>query len=185
MVEASIGFTHDEPDYRSCYPEYLPGAYAFAAPELMVNLPMAVCEIPNASANHENYAIAMLQCEAMLTQLNSHTNSYTYQIQKMMLSHPLGDLNEEDAAAALFMSKRTLARKLEKENMSFRQIRDTLLSQRASSYLRDSNMSTDAIAVLLNYHDSANFRRAFKRWFNMSPRDYRQHESVRGIRRSR
>ncbi len=179
VVEASISFTHDEPDYHSCYPEYLPGAYAFAASELMVNLPMSVCEIPNASANHENYAIAMLQCEAMLTQLNSHTNSYTYQIQKMMLSLPLGDLNEEDAAAALFISKRTLARKLQKENMSFRQIRDTLLSQRASSYLRDSSMSTDAIAVLLNYHDSANFRRAFKRWFNMSPRDYRQHESAR------
>ncbi|HEY4712796.1 MAG TPA: hypothetical protein VIH30_00915 [Aquirhabdus sp.] len=39
----------------------------------------------------------------------------TYQIQKMMLSHPLGELNEEDAAAILFVSKRTLARLLEKE----------------------------------------------------------------------
>jgi AraC-like DNA-binding protein len=35
-------------------------------------------------------------------------------------------------------------------------------------------MSVEAIAALLNYHDSANFRRAFKRWFQVSPDQYRQ-----------
>jgi AraC-like DNA-binding protein len=174
VVEAHVSFTHDEPSYHNCYPDYLPGTYTFAAHDLLVSLPMAICEIPNASANRENYAIAMLQCEAMLAQLNSHKNSYTYQVQKMMLSHPSDDLNEGDAAAALFISKRTLARKLQKEDTSFRQLRDALLSEQASNYLRHSSMSTDAIAALLNYHDSANFRRAFKRWFNISPSAYRQ-----------
>jgi AraC-like DNA-binding protein len=48
------------------------------------------------------------------------------------------------------------------------------LSQQASSYLRNSRMSVEAIASLLNYHDSANFRRAFKRWLKLSPKQYRQ-----------
>ena len=56
---------------------------------------------------------------------------------------------------------------------SFRKIRDLILSKQASNYLLDSELSVDAIATLLNYHDSANFRRAFKRWFNMSPSAYR------------
>ena len=79
----------------------------------------------------------------------------------------------EEAAAALFISKRTLARRLLKEGSSYRQIRDRLLSQQACIYLRNSQISVDAIASLLNYHDSANFRRAFKRWFNLSPHQYR------------
>ncbi|MFT6331526.1 MAG: AraC-like DNA-binding protein [Bermanella sp.] len=50
-----------------------------------------------------------------------------------------------------------------------------MLSQQAVAYLSDSHISVEAIAALLNYHDSANFRRAFKRWFQLSPDQYRQH----------
>jgi AraC-like DNA-binding protein len=40
--------------------------------------------------------------------------------------------------------------------------------------LRDSQLSIEAIAALMNYHDSAKFRRAFKRWFDQSPEQFRQ-----------
>jgi len=180
VAEASFSFMHDEPSYSNSYSGYLPGPYSFSAPDFMLNIPLAVCEIPNASANHENFVLAMRQCEMMLAQLKSHKHSSTYQIEKMMLSHPLGELSEADAAAALFISKRTLARRLQDEGVSFRQIRDKILSQQAISYLGQGKMSTEAISVLLNYHDSANFRRAFKRWFNMSPNDYRQQLAKEG-----
>ena len=91
-----------------------------------------------------------------------------------MLSYPLGQLSEEDLAAALFINKRTMARRLAKEHTSYRQIRDRILAEQASGYLRDSQLSIEAIASLLNYHDCANFRRAFKRWFDLSPSAYRR-----------
>ena len=90
-----------------------------------------------------------------------------------MLAHPLSQLSEENVAAALFISKRTLARRLKQEGVSFREIKDSILSKQASSYLLETELSVDAIASLLNYHDSANFRRAFKRWFNIPPNNYR------------
>lgn len=93
--------------------------------------------------------------------------------EKMMLSRPPGTLSEDEAAASLFMSKRTMARKLKAEQSGFRQIRDEIMSQQAASYLCDSELSIEAIAVLMNYHDSANFRRAFKRWFEQSPEKFR------------
>ena len=92
----------------------------------------------------------------------------------MMLSHPPGILSEDEAAARLFIGKRTLARRLQKEGTGFRKIRDEILSQQAMDYLRDSNMPVDAIAALLNYHDSSNFRRAFRRWFKKTPDQFRQ-----------
>ncbi len=174
LTEAITRFSHDEPDYSAEYKNYLAGQFEFSAAEIRVKIPMHMCHIPNASANHENYLMAQQQCENMLAQLLANNHSSKYRIQKMMLSHPPGALTEEEAAAALFVSKRTLARRLQKEGTGFRQIRDEILSQQASDYLRESQMSVDAVAALLNYHDSANFRRAFKRWFSMSPDQYRQ-----------
>jgi AraC-like DNA-binding protein len=118
--------------------------------------------------------LAQLTQLAQLQQLLSNKHSHEYQVQKMMLSNSFGILSEEDAAA-MFISKRTLARRLQTEGTVFRKIRETILSQQVAAYLNDSNISVEAMAALLNYHDSANFRRAFMRWFKLSPDQYRQY----------
>lgn len=171
---ARICFSFEEPDYSQRYGEFLPGNIEFSSPQLVLKVPANLCDIPNASANHENYSLALRQCQSMLQKLPLKTNNWTHRLQKMMLSHPPGVLREEEAAAMLFISKRTLARRLELEGRSFRGIRDEILSQQASSYLHNSNMSVDAIAAVLSYHDSSNFRRAFKRWFQLTPDQYRK-----------
>lgn len=167
-------FVHEEPGYSERYADHIPGPIEFGSDALLLKIPLDVCKVPNASANHENYMMALQQCEAMLAQLHPSEKTCQYQVQKMMLSHPPGVLSEEEAAAALFICKRTLARRLKLEGTSFRQLRDEILSQQAVGYLRDSRMSVEAMAELLNYHDSANFRRAFKRWFGMTPDEYRR-----------
>lgn len=179
LYEAEICFTYPAPEYHAIYSEYLSGRIHFGCDHLTLKLPMALCQEPNASANHESYRLALQQCESMLAQLQTHKPSYQTRLKKMMLSRPPGTLSEEEAAASLFMNKRTLSRKLKQENSSFRQIRDDILSQQAASYLCDSKLSIEAIAALMNYHDSANFRRAFKRWFGHPPEQYRQRFSLR------
>jgi AraC-like DNA-binding protein len=174
LEEAVTSFSYSEPSYSQCYSDFLPGRFEFSTPHIMVKIPLYLCEVPNVSANHESYLLALRQCETMLAQLLSNKHTSKYQVQKMMLSNPSGILSEEDAAAALFISKRTLARRLQQEGTAFRKIRDEILSQQAAAYLRDSHISVEAIAALLNYHDSANFRRAFKRWFQLTPDQYRQ-----------
>jgi len=179
LDELTTSFSHAEPSYSAHYSDYLPGKFEFSAQHTMVKIPLHLCQVPNVSANHENYLLALRQCKVMLKQLKPNEDTCKYQIQKMMLSHPPGVLNEEEAAATLFISKRTLARRLQQEGSSFREIRDEILSQQASGYLSDSRMSVEAIAALLNYHDSANFRRAFKRWFQITPDQYRQRQSAK------
>lgn len=174
VAEAVICFAHKEPSYSDRYADHIPGSIEFGAASIELRIPIEVCRVPNASANHENYMMALRQCETMLAQLHPDNRTCKYQIQKMMLSHPPGVLSEEEAASAMFICKRTLARRLKAEGTSFRQIRDDILSQQAVGYLRDSSLPVEAMAELLNYHDSANFRRAFKRWFGVTPDQYRQ-----------
>lgn len=184
LYEAEIGFAHARPHYHALYTEYLSGQIRFGCKQLTLRLPIALCLEPNASANHESYRLAMQQCEAMLAQLQSQKPSYQTRLKKMMLSRPPGTLSEEEAAASLFVSKRTLARKLKQEHSSFRQIRDDILSRQAASYLCESTLSIEAIAALMNYHDSANFRRAFKRWFGRPPEQYRHAASGNNTHRN-
>ncbi|OUR88469.1 AraC family transcriptional regulator [Gammaproteobacteria bacterium 42_54_T18] len=174
LHEGITYFTHAKPQYSQHYSDYLPGQFEFSSERLMVRFPIELSQVQNTSTNPENYLFAMRQCELMQEKLLSNKNTTKYKIQNMMLSHPPGVLCEEEAAATLFISKRTLARRLQKEGAGFRKIRDEILSQQAVDYLRDSNMSVDAIAALLNYHDSTNFRRAFKRWFQKTPDQYRK-----------
>lgn len=174
LYEAEACFAHAAPAYHATYVDYLPGPIRFGCDRLMFVLPMALCQKPNASANHENYRLALQQCEAMLARLQTREPGYRTRLEKMMLSRPPGTLSEDEAAASLFMSKRTLARKLNQENSGFRQIRDEVLSRQAAGYLSDSQLSIEAIAALLNYHDTASFRRAFKRWFGQPPNQHRQ-----------
>ncbi|MFD0949131.1 AraC family transcriptional regulator ligand-binding domain-containing protein [Paraperlucidibaca wandonensis] len=174
LYETDVYFRHPPPPYQDFYSDYLPGSIHFGCAQLKLTFPMALCRVANASANNENYRLAFKQCELMLARLQNHKPNYQTLVKKLMLSHPAGALCEEEAAAALFMGKRTLSRKLKEENSSFRQVRDEILSRRAATYLRDTQLSVEAIALLLGYHDTASFRRAFKRWFVMPPVQYRK-----------
>ncbi|MFC3096138.1 AraC family transcriptional regulator [Alteromonas sediminis] len=75
----------------------------------------------------------------------------------------------EKIASLLCVSKRTLHRQLENENTSFKLLRESWLKSKAANYLLVKNLSVEQTADLLGYTDSANFRRAFKRWFHISP----------------
>ena len=174
LSEAQTYFAHAQPSYVAEYANYLPGKVEFSQSCTLVKIPLEACHVPNVSASEANYALAYKQCESILAQQHGQKGTCKYQVQKLMLSHPSGMLNEEEAAKSLFISKRTLARKLKQENTSFRQIRDETLAKQSDAYLREGSMSVEAISALLGYHDSANFRRAFKRWFDMTPDQYRK-----------
>lgn len=174
VTEGHLFCRYPEPSYGKDYSRYLSCPVSFSAPESKLQIPVALCDTPNASSDHANYGFALQQCQAMLQQLPTNSGATSHRIQALMLSHPPGQLNEEAAAAALFISKRTLARRLAKEGTGFRQLKEEMLSTLAAGYLRDTQISVEAIAGLLNYHDSANFRRAFKRWYQISPKGFRQ-----------
>lgn len=173
LDEAELFFVHDQPEYCEQYQHYFPCKVSFSQSSTFVKLPLSICYIPNVSASQKNYAMAYEQCEKLLAQLFSERGTVSYQVKKIILSASSIMVSEEEVAADLFMSKRTLARKLKQEHTSFRHIRDDILSQQAINYLSETTMSVEAIAAQLNYYDSANFRRAFKRWFKLTPDQYR------------
>jgi AraC-like DNA-binding protein len=75
--------------------------------------------------------------------------------------------------ARLFhMTPRTLHRRLREEGTSYQTILDEERRRLAVQYLQNSKFTIQEIAFNLGYTDPANFRRAFKRWENMTPSEY-------------
>jgi AraC-like DNA-binding protein len=85
----------------------------------------------------------------------------------------LGDLSEEAVSERLLMGPRKMRRVLKAEGTSFREIREQFLDERARLLLADTDLSIAEIARSLGYSEPNNFRRAFRNWTGLSPREYR------------
>jgi AraC-like DNA-binding protein len=94
-------------------------------------------------------------------------------VQQQILG-PLGLVaSVEEVAKALAMSPRSLRRKLESENTTYKNILDQERQQIAQQLLHGSKMKLDELAFHLGYADTASFSRAFRRWKGCSPGEYR------------
>jgi AraC-like DNA-binding protein len=172
--QGTLHFDYGKPPYYAEYAKSVHCPIRFDASANKLVVPEKLLLTANVSSDFENYQFALQQCQRMLDELDGSEHPMTHRVRRQLLSHPPGQLSEEDAARQNFISKRTLARRLEAENSAFRELRDHLLMSLATDYLRDTTLSVEAVAVLLNYHDSSSFRRAFKRWTGMTPQQFRQ-----------
>jgi AraC-like DNA-binding protein len=86
---------------------------------------------------------------------------------------PDGEPRRDQVAGELCMSERTLQRRLEEEATSFLQLLDSTRRELAEQYLGGLNLSLAQAAYLLGFADQSSFFRACKRWFEVSPGQYR------------
>jgi len=83
-------------------------------------------------------------------------------------------LSISHVAEELNFSKRTLQRRLQKQNVRFAEIRDQVRFHYSIDYLIRQHMSIDNISAALDFSDRTSFTNAFKRWTNLSPSTFRK-----------
>ena len=86
---------------------------------------------------------------------------------------PDGEPRRDEIASELCLSERTLQRRLQEEATSFVQLLDNTRRELAEQYLGRLQLSLAQAAYLLGFADQRSFFRACKRWFNVSPGQYR------------
>ena len=117
-------------------------------------------------------ASSRAKCEEALKQLTEDAG-FACRVRRVIeTSHPFPPKLAR-VAATLFVSERTLKRRLQEESASFQNLVDHVRLQRAGELLKNTGMNLSQIADALGYADAANFTRAFKRWTGTSPSHYR------------
>ncbi len=179
LTEARIGLAHAKPGYHALYGDYLHGAVRFAQPANTFQVPVDLALQTNAAGHSESYAVARTLCRGLLEQMPSTRLSTGNRVRRLLLSSPAGSMTASDVARALFVTKRTLQRRLGLEGTSYRGITESLLAELATRHLRESGLTIESVAVMLGYNDTAAFRKAFHRWYGQSPSEYRAAQKMR------
>lgn len=82
-------------------------------------------------------------------------------------------------ARRLFMSERTLKRRLQEERTTFRSVRDRIRVETAQALLSNHSLKVEAVARSVGFAETASFSKAFARWSGCSPVRYRARLSGR------
>jgi AraC-like DNA-binding protein len=85
-----------------------------------------------------------------------------------------GDTRIDSVARELTTTARTLQRRLEQAGVSYQELLEETLREAAEQYLLDRSLPISEVAFLLGYSEPSAFHRAFKRWNNVTPLNFRQ-----------
>lgn len=83
-------------------------------------------------------------------------------------------LRAKEIAALLGISETTLYRRLAMEGYTFKQLHDEKAKSYACYLIEQKTLQIGTITSKLGFADAACLTRAFYRWFNMSPQEYRR-----------
>lgn len=161
-----------EPAHFHRFRQAIPMPVEFGAADDAIMIPRAGLESAIRFSNEQLAASSEAQCEAALKELTRDTG-FACRVRRVIeTSHPFPPRLAR-VAGTLFVSDRTLKRRLQAEDISFQTLVDGVRLQRARELLAKTSMNLGQIADTLGYADAANFTRAFKRWTNQSPSQYR------------
>jgi AraC-like DNA-binding protein len=103
------------------------------------------------------------------------SGSESERVRRIVRAHLVGGRpTAERAAAALGVHRRTMARRLSDEGLTFKQLVRDLRFEMASDMLAKSNVPMAQIAEMLGYSDQTVFSRAFSRHFGRPPSHLRK-----------
>lgn len=177
----AVHFSYPEPDKLQPYKQLFDVPVVFSQPNNAMCFSPAAFDRLARITDPTLTRIAEQQCESLLQQQevveSGHQQELGASIRTLLLKSPGEFLNQQQIAEKLGITPRTLSRRLKRENLTFKSIIDDVRKQLALQCLTSTQWSIDEIAYMLNYSDAANFRRAVKRWTNLTPKQYRLSES--------
>jgi len=114
-------------------------------------------------------------CEEAISARGSKPSSFGSNVENAVtVLLPHGRARAGTVARNLGVSRRTLARRLASEQLTFAAVVQRLKSDLAKRHLADESLSISEIAWLLGYQNVSAFTHAFKRWTGKAPRAARQ-----------
>ncbi len=171
MDEARFEFPYAPPSYAALYGEHFHGSVRFGCPAAAIVLPSEWLKLECPMADPVMFEASLRSLDSGDRRLDG-TSFTAARIEQLMASRSEAPSLDE-AARTLRVSRRTLRRRLQAAGTKYRGLVQAHQKSRAEQLLRDRHLNLSEVAYSLGYEDAANFGRACRRWFGMSPGRYR------------
>jgi AraC-like DNA-binding protein len=174
---AQVQLTSRMPSPGARLPEKFGCEVLYGQPQNRLSYPAEWLDKRPALGNSVTYAQVADICDQLLTEMKQKTG-VAGRVRQVLLAKLESPPDADALAVELGLSTRTLRRRLQEENTSYRALIDDLRAETAIRYLRDTRLTVESIAYLLGFGDPAAFRSAFRRWTGSAPNEFRA--SLRG-----
>ena len=166
-------------ELAACYDSTL----VFDQQAYSIEVPLAWRQLPSPLHDEAVYRANLIKCREIISAReqsgslalvvhNRLSNHFDNQGLAGSLSAPPPTL--EQMAHSLHMTPRTLIRRLQREDTSFKEMLEGLRREHAAALLRNASLTAANVGEILGYRESANFGRAFRRWYGQSPSAWRR-----------
>lgn len=162
-----------EPSWSALYSERFPGTrFEFGCENFSIDMPVSLLDMACFTADEFAYRNAVRECEQLLASKNQG-GELAEQIKLLLFNAKLPYPTQEELAGHFNLSVRTLIRKLKQEGAPYQSLLDEVRKELACWHLLNSQASIEQVAERLGFQDTSNFSRVFRRWFGLTPSDFR------------
>jgi AraC-like DNA-binding protein len=168
-----VTFTYPQPESAAEYERIFCCPVRFGQKDNSMLVDMSVGKAPILMANPGLLAYFEKYAQDFLAEME-RPNEHTRLVTKIILAR-LDDeaLSIHKVAREMAVSVRTLQMRLESEGVVFSDLHKDIRERLAKKYLRE-NYTVEQITYLLGFSEPSVFRKAFKKWSGVTPREYRQ-----------
>jgi AraC-like DNA-binding protein len=168
-----VRFIYPEPESKSEYERVFQCPVYFGQPTNSYTIDLSVLFKPVLYPNEELLEHFENYAQQFLADLDNQTQ-YAREVTKILLSRMDDeDLSIKKVAREMAVSVRTLQNRLKDEGVLFSDLLQDVRRRLAQKYLRE-NYSVEDITYLLGFSEPSVFRKAFKRWEGITPKQYRE-----------
>ncbi|MGH8778511.1 AraC family transcriptional regulator ligand-binding domain-containing protein [Paraburkholderia sp.] len=167
-INARSVTTPDDLPHLDGYADFL-GVTPRRGDSITISFSLADARRPFVTENDAMWQVFKPELRRRLAHLSSKATMSERVRAALLESIPSGQSSADDVARKLIVTKRTLQRRLEQENVSFKAILADVREQLARHYVSNSHLPYSQISFLLGYRDPNSFFRAFNAWTGMTP----------------
>lgn len=167
-----VHFRHSKPSYYTQYEDIFKCPVFYDQERDAVVFDAKFVDIPLPQANQDRLDALCAKLDAALKMLEA-PKTYTERTEQCtfaLLKNGNADLSQ--TAESMDISVRSLRRHLADEGTNYRTILETTRRKLCEQYLLEQRISLAEIAERLGYSEQSAFNRAFKKWFDETPKAY-------------
>ena len=174
MQQSEIGFEREpfNPQEDRVFRAHFKGGINFNQSCNWIRIPATRHDEKLPNSHEIMFDYYLMQCQERLAELQFEAISDVDKIKEIIKGYGNRLPSISEVATVMGISDRSLRRKLNLKNITFRQLIENHRSESAKSHLKLGGTSIDELSQQLGYQSTSSFITAFKKWTGYTPGSY-------------
>ncbi|TBN13163.1 AraC family transcriptional regulator [Hyunsoonleella pacifica] len=174
IAPIKVAFKHGPPKDLTSYTAAFNCSIEFYAPHYAITYKTADLQLRTAKADSSINNYLLMQVDEKTKGIKIPGNRFVQDVETLIKDGlPTGIPSIQNVSSLLAMSNRTLTRRLADAGVTYRDLIKKTQEHIAKTLLQDHNNSVGEIAFLTGFSEQSAFNRAFKKWTDQTPSEFR------------